>query len=42
MELVSHTGQGIMHGTGLIPKLKHRSIGPRTGAIHTISDQIRV
>ena len=27
MELVSHTGQGIMHGTGLIPKLRHRSIG---------------
>ena len=26
MELVSHTGQGIMHGTGLIPKLRHRSI----------------
>ena len=27
MELVSHTGQGIMHGTGLIPKLRHRSTG---------------
>lgn len=27
MELVSHTGQGIMHGTGLIPKLRHKSIG---------------
>ena len=27
MELVSHTGQGIMHGTGLIPKLRHRSVG---------------
>ena len=27
MELVSHTGQGIMHGTGLMAKLKHRSVG---------------
>lgn len=27
MELVSHTGQGIIHGTGLMPKLRHRSVG---------------
>lgn len=27
MELVSHTGQGIMHGTGLMPKLRHASVG---------------
>ena len=27
MELLSHTGQGIMHGTGLMPKLRHASVG---------------
>ena len=27
MELVAHTGQGIMHGTGLMQKLVHRSVG---------------
>lgn len=29
MELVAHTGQGIMHGTGLMQKLTHKCVGPQ-------------
>ena len=32
MELVSHTGQGIMHGTGLMTKLRHKSVGEQLEA----------
>ena len=32
MELVSHTGQGIMHGTGLRPKLRHRLLDEHSEA----------